>query len=80
MNGIDQCGHRIIRRTRIFRGLMGCQPNPQVGASQKTSLAMTIIIKRSCVLVVHLKAYKTYFTRRFISLWNDDFSPPELAI
>ena len=37
MNGMDQRGHRIIRRPRIFRELMGCQPNPWVGASQYVS-------------------------------------------
>ena len=34
MNGIDQRGHRIIQRPRIFHGLTGCQPDPLVGASQ----------------------------------------------
>ena len=34
MNAIDQRGHRIIRRPRIFHGLTGCQPDPRVGASQ----------------------------------------------
>ena len=34
MNEIDQRGHRIIRRSRIFYGLTGCQSDPQVGVSQ----------------------------------------------
>ena len=34
VNGIDQRGHQIIRCPRIFRGLIGCQLDPRVGASQ----------------------------------------------
>ena len=35
MNEIDQCGHRTIRRPRIFYGLTSCQPDPWVGASHQ---------------------------------------------
>ena len=42
MNEIDQRGHRIIRRPRIFHGLMGCQQDPRVGASHFLSLIRTL--------------------------------------
>ena len=46
MNGIDQHGHQIIRRSRIFHGLTSCQSEPQVRASHKKFEQHGIIISK----------------------------------